>query len=63
MARLHYIQVFAQYLQILIWDYSLVVARLLSRLRNVPSSKPTNRREITYLIGMAEEDDRRPESS
>ncbi|KAI3332900.1 hypothetical protein F4824DRAFT_279550 [Ustulina deusta] len=42
---------------------SLVVARLLSRLRNVPSSKPTNRREITYLIGMAEEDDRRPESS
>ncbi|KAI1425050.1 hypothetical protein F5Y12DRAFT_749455 [Xylaria sp. FL1777] len=63
MARLHYIQIFIHYLQILIWNYSLVVARLFNRLRNVPSSKPTNRREITYLIGMAEEDDRRPESS
>ncbi|KAI0521808.1 hypothetical protein F5B22DRAFT_503017 [Xylaria bambusicola] len=63
MARLHYIQAFMNYLQVLVWNYSLAVARLLTRLRNAPSLKPTNRREIQYLIGMAEEDDKRPESS
>ncbi|KAI1348917.1 hypothetical protein F5Y01DRAFT_195975 [Xylaria sp. FL0043] len=63
MARFGYIQVFVHCIQTLIWDYSLAVARMFNKLRNAPSLKPTNRREITYLIGMAEEDDRRPESS
>ncbi|KAI0972333.1 hypothetical protein F4678DRAFT_58120 [Xylaria arbuscula] len=63
MARLRYIQVFVRCLQNIVWDYTLVVAKLFNKLRNAPTIKPTNRREITYLIGMAEEDDRRPESS
>ncbi|KAI0535337.1 hypothetical protein GGR58DRAFT_446180 [Xylaria digitata] len=63
MARLRCIRSFINYFQLLIRNSNLAVASLLNKIRNVPPPKPTNRREITYLIGMAEEDDRRPESS
>ncbi|KAJ3554122.1 hypothetical protein NPX13_g10701 [Xylaria arbuscula] len=63
MARLHYIQAFMNYLQVLVWNYSLVVARYITRLTNTPSLKPTTRREIQYLLTMAEEDDKRPDTS
>ncbi|KAI0417154.1 hypothetical protein F5X98DRAFT_162158 [Xylaria grammica] len=63
MARLRCIHKFIQYFQLFIRNSNLVAASLLNRVRNAPPSKPTNRREITYLIGMAEGDDRRPESS
>ncbi|KAI1756338.1 hypothetical protein F4782DRAFT_329175 [Xylaria castorea] len=59
----HYIHFFIHYLQILIWNYNLVMARLLNTLRSPRPLRSTNRREITYFVPMADEDDGRPESS
>ncbi|KAI0451205.1 hypothetical protein F5B21DRAFT_390526 [Xylaria acuta] len=59
----HYIHFFIHYLQILIWNYNLVMARLLNTLRSPRPLRSANRREITYFVPMAEEADGRPESS
>ncbi|KAI0468115.1 hypothetical protein F4859DRAFT_215164 [Xylaria cf. heliscus] len=59
----HYVHFFIHYLQILIWNYKLIMARLLNTLRSPRTMRSANRREITYFVPMAEEDDGRPESS
>ncbi|KAI0399813.1 hypothetical protein F4802DRAFT_587818 [Xylaria palmicola] len=58
-----YIHFFIHYLQLLVWNYNLAMARLLNMLRSPRPIKPMNRREITYFIPMAGGDDERPESS
>ncbi|KAI0554439.1 hypothetical protein F4679DRAFT_526074 [Xylaria curta] len=59
----HYIHFFIHYLQILIWNYHLVMARLINTFRSPRPLRSTNRREITYFVPMAQEDDGRPVSS
>ncbi|KAI0438864.1 hypothetical protein F4803DRAFT_533518 [Xylaria telfairii] len=58
----HYMNIFIHYLQVLICNYNLVMARLLNTLRSPRPLRSANRREITYFVPTAEEDGR-PESS
>ncbi|GAP89580.1 putative G-protein coupled receptor [Rosellinia necatrix] len=60
------LQFFIHCLRVLIWNYNLVVARLLNTILGGQPLKPAPRRQISYLLEappMAEEEDRRPKSS
>lgn len=58
----NYINSLVHYLQILVLNCNLGVARLFSTLQIARPLEPTTRKQITYFL-MAGDDDRRPELS